>query len=71
MLATGHYRNGILLSALTAEAVAALVSDEPVAVVWRPFGPGRFADYQPPQPPETIEPSAPATSQPASAGLPS
>ena len=43
MLATGHYRNGILLSALTADAVAALVAGEPAAAVWRPFGPDRFA----------------------------
>ena len=43
MLATGHYRNGILLSALTADAVAALVDGEPVAPVWAPFGPDRFA----------------------------
>ncbi|MDQ1743130.1 MAG: glycine oxidase [Pseudonocardiales bacterium] len=43
VLATGHYRNGILLSALTADAVAALVAGEPVAAVWQPFGPDRFA----------------------------
>ncbi|HST46522.1 glycine oxidase ThiO [Jatrophihabitans sp.] len=43
VVATGHYRNGILLSALTADAVAALVAGEPAAAVWRPFGPDRFA----------------------------
>ncbi|MBV9822680.1 MAG: FAD-dependent oxidoreductase, partial [Actinobacteria bacterium] len=42
VLATGHFRNGILLSALTADAVAALVTGEPAAEVWRPFGPDRF-----------------------------
>jgi glycine oxidase len=43
VLATGHYRNGILLSALTADAVAALVAGQPVAPVWAPFSPQRFA----------------------------
>lgn len=46
VLATGHYRNGILLSALTAEAVAALVAGEPVAPAWLPFGPDRFAGHR-------------------------
>ena len=41
--ATGHYRNGILLAPVTADAVAALVAgDEPPEVV-APFGPQRFA----------------------------
>ncbi len=43
VVATGHYRNGILLSALTADAVAALVAGDPVAPIWQPFGPDRFA----------------------------
>ena len=30
VLATGHYRNGILLTPLTAEAVAALLAGDPV-----------------------------------------
>lgn len=42
VLATGHYRNGILLSALTAEAVAALVNAAPLPPEWAPFGPRRF-----------------------------
>ncbi len=71
VLATGHYRNGILLSALTADAVAALVTGQAVAPVWHPFGPDRFADYRPPQPPATAEPAGAhaATAQPAPAGL--
>ncbi|MEO6501084.1 MAG: glycine oxidase ThiO [Jatrophihabitantaceae bacterium] len=81
VLATGHYRNGILLSALTADAVAALVDGEPVAPVWRPFGPDRFAGYRPPQPPTTSppaaghtagsppEPAGPTIAHPAIAGL--
>jgi glycine oxidase len=43
VVATGHYRQGILLTPLTAAAVAALVTgDEPPAEI-APFGPGRFA----------------------------
>ena len=57
VLATGHYRNGILLSALTADAVTALVAGEPVAPVWAPFHPGRFTG------------DAPAVATPAEAGL--
>lgn len=41
--ATGHYRNGILLAPVTADAIAAIVAgDEPPAEV-APFGPDRFA----------------------------
>jgi glycine oxidase len=42
ILATGHYRNGILLSALTAEAVAAVLANAPPAPEWSPFGAARF-----------------------------
>ncbi|MDQ1739710.1 MAG: glycine oxidase [Pseudonocardiales bacterium] len=49
VLATGHYRNGILLSALTADAVAALVAGEAAAPVWAPFSPGRFLADPPSQ----------------------
>jgi glycine oxidase len=42
VLATGHYRNGILLAPVTAAAVAALLAgDDPDPVV-QPFGPERF-----------------------------
>lgn len=43
LVASGHYRNGILLSAITAEAVAALVTSGDVGEEWTPFGPQRFA----------------------------
>jgi glycine oxidase len=42
IVATGHYRNGILLSALTGRAVACLVAGNPLAEEWKPFGPDRF-----------------------------
>jgi glycine oxidase len=42
IVATGHYRNGILLSAITARAVAALVAGESLAEEWKPFRPERF-----------------------------
>jgi glycine oxidase len=59
VLATGHYRNGILLSALTADAVVALVAGEPPAAVWAPFSPDRFP----------AEPRVTAPAEPAAAGL--
>jgi glycine oxidase len=40
--ATGHYRNGILLCPLTADALAALAAGEPPAADLDPFRPGRF-----------------------------
>jgi glycine oxidase len=71
VLATGHYRNGILLSALTADAVAALVAGEPAAPVWRPFHPGRFTGDPQFPPPSTTEPAVAhsAATEPAHARL--
>ncbi|UGQ10013.1 glycine oxidase ThiO [Yinghuangia sp. ASG 101] len=40
--ATGHYRHGILLTPVTADAVAGLLADETVPDVVRPWGPSRF-----------------------------
>lgn len=40
-LATGHFRNGILLAPLTADAVAALLAGEPVPAALQGFGPER------------------------------
>lgn len=42
LLATGHYRNGVLLSALTADAVASVVAGRPTAPEWEPFDARRF-----------------------------
>ena len=40
--ATGHFRNGILLSAATADAVAAILAGADPDPAWAPFGPGRL-----------------------------
>jgi glycine oxidase len=43
LLATGHYRNGILMSPVTADAAAALLAGQAPAPEWAPFAPQRFA----------------------------
>ena len=43
LLATGHFRNGVLLAPATAEAIAALLSGEQPAVDISAFVPERFA----------------------------
>jgi glycine oxidase len=42
VLATGHYRNGILMSPVTADAVMALLAGQSPAPEWEPFTPQRF-----------------------------
>jgi glycine oxidase len=42
VVATGHFRNGILLAPVTAGAVADLLDGRPVGDDLAPFGPGRF-----------------------------
>jgi glycine oxidase len=42
LLATGHYRNGILMSPVTADAVVARLTGQQPAAEWEPFTPGRF-----------------------------
>ena len=42
IVASGHYRNGVLLSAVTADAVAALLADGEPHQAWTPFYPGRL-----------------------------
>jgi glycine oxidase len=42
VFATGHYRNGVLLTPLTADAVAAVVVGEPLPAVAEPFTAARF-----------------------------
>jgi glycine oxidase len=43
IIAAGHYRNGILLSAVTADAVTAIINGQETHDAWTPFHPGRFA----------------------------
>ena len=43
LLATGHYRNGILMSAATADAVVACLTGQDPAPEWGPFNPARFS----------------------------
>jgi glycine oxidase len=43
IIAAGHFRNGIMLSAVTADAVAALLRGDKPHEAWTPFAPGRFA----------------------------
>jgi glycine oxidase len=42
IVAAGHYRNGVLLSAVTADAVVALLADDRPYQAWTPFNPGRL-----------------------------
>ena len=43
VVATGHYRNGILLTPVTADAIAELLATGRVPELIAPFAPGRFA----------------------------
>jgi glycine oxidase len=42
LVATGHYRNGILMSPVTADAAAALLTGQSPAPEWAPFTAARF-----------------------------
>ena len=42
IIAAGHFRNGILLSAITADAVTAILGGQEIHPTWTPFQPGRF-----------------------------
>ncbi len=48
LLATGHYRNGILMTPLTSEAIAAQLASEPPPEAAKPAHPGRFAGLSSP-----------------------
>ena len=43
LLASGHYRNGIMMSPVTADAVVAMLTGGSPAPEWEPFTPQRFA----------------------------
>jgi glycine oxidase len=58
LLATGHHRNGVLLTPVTGDVMAALLTGEEVPEQARPFSPARFAPPGPPPPsPPRPEPS--------------
>jgi glycine oxidase len=44
LLATGHYRNGVLLTPVTADAIAATVTGDALPSWAEPFRPTRFAE---------------------------
>ena len=46
LLATGHYRNGILMSPVTSDAVTALLAGQRPAPEWDPFTPQRFTGQE-------------------------
>lgn len=50
LLATGHYRNGVLLAPVTAEAIADLLADERPGIDLEPFSPSRFERSPAPDP---------------------
>jgi glycine oxidase len=63
LVATGHYRNGILLTPATADAIAALIAGKALPGEVAPFSPGRFAPPPPSSPPSPASPSSPASLQ--------
>ncbi len=72
VLATGHYRNGVLLTPVTADAISAYVLTGELPEEARPFTLERFATSQatppsPPSPPSAASsrPSSPTSSPPA------
>jgi glycine oxidase len=54
LLATGHYRNGILMSPVTADAITAYLTGQRPAPEWEPFTPARF--LPPPHDHEALDP---------------
>jgi len=44
LIATGHFRSGILLAPITAQLIREWVTTEKVGVDWTPFSPLRFQD---------------------------
>ncbi len=43
LIATGHFRNGVLQAPVTADCIAALLAGEAAPVDLEPFSPQRFA----------------------------
>jgi glycine/D-amino acid oxidase-like deaminating enzyme len=42
VMATGHYRNGILLAPVTAKLISEWIVDRRTSVDWERFSPSRF-----------------------------
>lgn len=59
VLATGHYRNGVLLSPITGEVIAELLSGGRLSELAAPFSPDRFRTAAGPEP---VEPAWPGES---------
>ncbi|NEE11892.1 glycine oxidase ThiO, partial [Streptomyces sp. SID7499] len=47
LLATGHHRNGVLLTPVTGDAMAEALTTGELPETARPFAPGRFAPAAP------------------------
>ncbi len=58
VLATGHYRNGILLAPITAKLVGEWIADRRTSFEWDAFSPLRFSLFLTPMPtaPQTLSP---------------
>jgi glycine oxidase len=69
IVATGHYRNGILLTPVTGDEVARLIADDRVPDLLRPFDPQRFTrprdDRQPDMQQHDRSQSDPSQSDPS------
>ncbi|MFF0285932.1 glycine oxidase ThiO [Streptomyces sp. NPDC005262] len=62
-LATGHHRNGVLLTPVTGDAMAELLTTGELPAVARPFTPGRFASAAVPPPAAAAAPPATASAR--------
>ena len=62
-LATGHHRNGVLLTPVTGDVMAELLTTGELPAVARPFTPGRFAPAA--VPPPAAPPATARQEQPA------
>ncbi|MFD3517286.1 glycine oxidase ThiO [Streptomyces sp. NPDC058657] len=65
LLATGHYRNGVLLTPVTGDAMAEVLTTGALPDALRPFSPRRFTPAPASTPPTPQAPSAVREEQPA------
>ncbi|MGX1884269.1 glycine oxidase ThiO [Streptomyces sp. NPDC055287] len=63
-LATGHYRNGVLLTPVTGDAMAAVLDGGELPDEARPFSPLRFAPASPASPSSAVSPLSVPQEQP-------